>query len=290
MAFEFVHFEDLAEPLTVDRNLQSCQVAGMTLKQLQEKFLSPLNGLGKTVFVRSNAWIGENGVQEILNKKTDLVDDKGIVLASFDKGSMLKTAVPGVALEDSFEIKYAWDLLKINESIIAALDEDLIEGQVYESAVIEGKVQIGKGTKILPGVYIEGNAIIGENCKIGPNCYIRGNTFIGDNCHIGQSVEIKNCLIMDKTNVGHLSYVGDSVLGTRVNFGAGTTVSNLRHDNSNHYSMVQGNLVNTGRRKFGVVIGDGVHTGINTSFYPGRKVWPGMTTLPGEVVSKDKNQ
>lgn len=290
MAFEFVHFEDLAEPLTVDRNLQSCQVAGMALKQLQEKFLSPLNGLDETVFVRSNAWIGESGVQGILNNKTNLIDSEGVVLASLDKGSLSKIAAPGVASEDSFEIKYAWDLLKINESIIAGLHENLIEGQVYESAVIEGKVQIGKGTKILPGVYIEGNAIIGENCKIGPNCYIRGNTFIGDNCHIGQSVEIKNCLIMDKTNVGHLSYVGDSVLGTRVNFGAGTTVSNLRHDNSNHHSMVQGKLVNTGRRKFGVVIGDGVHTGINTSFYPGRKVWPGMTTLPGEVVSKDKNQ
>lgn len=289
MAFEFVHFEDLAEPLTVDRNLQSCQVAGMTLKQLQEKFLDPLSEIDGTVYVRSNAWIGEAGVQKILNSKANLIDDEGIVLASFDKSTLTKTTVPGVSSEDSFEIKYAWDLLKINESIIAELNEDLIEGQVYESAVIEGKVQIGKGTKILPGVYIEGNAIIGENCKIGPNCYIRGNTFIGDNCHIGQSVEIKNCLIMDKTNVGHLSYVGDSVLGTRVNFGAGTTVSNLRHDNSNHHSMVQGKLVNTGRRKFGVIIGDGVHTGINTSFYPGRKVWPGMTTLPGEVVAKDKN-
>ena len=127
----------------------------------------------------------------------------------------------------------------------------------------------------------------GANCKIGPNCYIRGNTSIGDHCHIGQSVEIKNCLILSHTNVGHLSYIGDSVLGEKVNLGAGTTTSNLRHDGKNHRSMVGGVLVDTGRRKFGTIIGDGVHTGINTSIYPGRKLWPHTTTRPGEIVQHD---
>ena len=77
------------------------------------------------------------------------------------------------------------------------------------------------------------------------------------------------------------------MLGENVNFGAGTTVSNLRHDGKNHRSMVCGVLIDTGRRKFGAIIGDGVHTGINTSIYPGRKLWPGTSTLPGEIVSKD---
>ena len=129
--------------------------------------------------------------------------------------------------------------------------------------------------------------VIGTNCKIGPNCYIRGNTSIGDGCHIGQSVEIKNCVILSKTNVGHLSYVGDSVLGERVNFGAGTTTSNLRHDGKNHRSEVNGRVIDTGRRKFGTIVGDRVHTGINTSIYPGRKFWPDTTTLPGEIVRRD---
>ena len=71
------------------------------------------------------------------------------------------------------------------------------------------------------------------------------------------------------------------------NFGAGTITSNLRHDGSNHRSEVEGQLIDTGRRKFGAIIGDGVHTGINTSIYPGRKLGPNTTTLPGEVVSKD---
>ena len=72
-----------------------------------------------------------------------------------------------------------------------------------------------------------------------------------------------------------------------MNFGAGTTVSNFRHDGGNHRSMVGGKLVDTGRRKFGVIVGDGVHRGIGTMIYPGRKLWPNVTTLPGEIIDRD---
>ena len=65
-----------------------------------------------------------------------------------------------------------------------------------------------------------GDVIIGDNCKVGPNCYIRGSTAIGDKCHVGQAVEIKNSILLPGTNVGHLSYLGDSILGEKVNFGA----------------------------------------------------------------------
>jgi bifunctional UDP-N-acetylglucosamine pyrophosphorylase/glucosamine-1-phosphate N-acetyltransferase len=177
--------------------------------------------------------------------------------------------------------------LRANEHHVSALRQSQIEGVVHPAAVIEGVVAIGPGTRILPGVFIEGNVVIGADCKIGPNCYLRGNTSIGDRCHIGQSVEIKNSLILSSTNVGHLSYVGDSVLGERVNLGAGTTTSNLRHDGGNHRSMVGGVLVDTGRRKFGTIVGDGVHTGIQTTIYPGRKFWPGTSTRPGAIVERD---
>ncbi len=187
----------------------------------------------------------------------------------------------------SFIIRYPWDLLRANELYVSALTGDSIHGEIHPLAVIDGTLHLGLGTRILPGVFIEGNVVIGDNCKIGPNCYIRGHTSIGDHCHIGQSVEIKNCLILSNTNVGHLSYIGDSVLGEKVNLGAGTTTSNLRHDGKNHRSMIDGVLIDTGRRKFGTIIGDGVHTGINTSIYPGRKLWPNTTTRPGEIVQHD---
>ena len=186
-----------------------------------------------------------------------------------------------------FNCRYPWDLLAIHERIMAEMSKSELDGDVHDSAVIEGTVRLGKGSRILPGVFIEGNVVIGGNCKIGPNCYIRGATSIGDECHIGQSVEIKNTIILSGTNVGHLSYVGDSILGRGVNFGAGTNVSNLRHDGANHRSMTDDGLIDTGRRKLGVIVGDGVHTGIGTLIYPGRKIWPNMTTLPGETVATD---
>jgi UDP-N-acetylglucosamine diphosphorylase / glucose-1-phosphate thymidylyltransferase / UDP-N-acetylgalactosamine diphosphorylase / glucosamine-1-phosphate N-acetyltransferase / galactosamine-1-phosphate N-acetyltransferase len=183
--------------------------------------------------------------------------------------------------------RYPWDLLGLHELYLERMRASEILGEVHPNAVVEGNLKLGKGSRVLPGVFIEGNVVIGENCKIGPNCYIRGATSIGDSCHIGQSVEIKNSIILDRTNVGHLSYVGDSILGEGVNFGAGTIVSNLRHDGETHRSMVEGTLVDTGRRKLGVIVGDGVHTGIGTLIYPGRKIWPAMTTRPGEVVARD---
>ncbi|MEG2076939.1 MAG: hypothetical protein RRY34_10585, partial [Victivallaceae bacterium] len=137
---------------------------------------------------------------------------------------------------------------------------------------------------ILPGVYIEGNAVIGKNCKIGPNCYIRGNTTIGDNCRIGQAVEVKNSIIMDNVAAAHLAYIGDSVVCSHVNLGAGTVVSNLRHDNNNHRYRIGHMILETDRRKFGAVIGENVSTGIHTAIYPGRSLAPGVVTEPGEIV------
>ena len=92
---------------------------------------------------------------------------------------------------------------------------------------------------------------------------------------------------MNNVSAGHLSYIGDSIIGDSTNLGAGTITANFRHDGKNHRSEVNGQLVDTGRRKFGCVIGNDVHTGIHTSIYPGRKIWPHKSTLPGEIVAKD---
>lgn len=183
-------------------------------------------------------------------------------------------------------IGYPWDLLDANEALLAELEED-IQGEVSPAAHITGIVSIGRGTIIRPGVVIDGPAIIGENCSIGPNAWIRPNSAIGDNCKIGQGSEIKGSILFNGAKVPHLSYAGDSVLGEEVNLGCGTVTANFRHDGKNHSSLVKGELIDTGRRKLGAIFGDHVHTGINTSVYPGRKLWPHTSTLPGEVVKMD---
>ncbi len=271
---------DECQPLSLTRRIEDFPIGNIPLPG-HRKHLPIATG----VTVHPHAWLETTDFAEFIAS-----DDAALV--GFDssalawRGNTPDLSSPRVARQ-SFLIRYPWDILAANERYVSSLAANRIEGEVHPSAVIEGIIHLGRGTRILPGVFIEGNVVIGANCKIGPNCYIRGNTSIGDGCHIGQSVEIKNCLILSQTNVGHLSYVGDSVLGEKVNFGAGTIVSNLRHDGKNHRSMVNGGLIDTGRRKFGCIVGDGVHTGIHTAIYPGRKLWPNTSTRPGEIISKD---
>lgn len=267
-------------PLSLTRGMEDFPIGNIPLSERHRDLPH-----SASVTAHPLSWLDERDYTEFLaGGGTALTAPDGSVLAW--RGNTPDLSSPRIA-EHSFFIRYPWDILSANERYVSSLRENLIEGEVHPTAVIEGVIHVGPGTRILPGVFIEGNVIIGANCKIGPNCYIRGNTSIGNNCHIGQAVEIKNCLILSRTNVGHLSYVGDSVLGERVNFGAGTIVSNLRHDGRNHRSMVNGELIDTGRRKFGCIVGDGVHTGIHTTIYPGRKLWPDTSTRPGEIVSKD---
>jgi bifunctional UDP-N-acetylglucosamine pyrophosphorylase/glucosamine-1-phosphate N-acetyltransferase len=271
---------DECQPLSLTRSIEDFPIGNIPLSE-HRRHLPHATG----ITIHPLAWLDADEFAEFVTSGDKaLAAGDGSALAW--RGSTPDISSARIARQ-SFYIRYPWDLLAANERHVSSLRENRIEGDVHPSAVIEGVIHVGSGTRILPGVFIEGNVVIGANCKIGPNCYIRGNTSIGDNCHIGQSVEIKNCLILSKTNVGHLSYVGDSVLGEKVNFGAGTIVSNLRHDGKNHRSTVNGELIDTGRRKFGCIVGDGVHTGIQTSIYPGRKLWPGTSTRPGEIVKHD---
>lgn len=265
-------------PLTEEGTFSSEQfVAGVTLRNLQERYAP------EGASVTENAWISRED-WEVLDRaeNASLVDSDGAVLGYMGDGSG-----DTIEAQTSFLILYSWDVLKVNEQVVSSLECNEVLGEVSSAAHIEGVIHVGKGTRILPGVFIEGNVVIGENCKIGPNCYIRGNTAIGNDVHIGQAVEVKNSIIGHGSAVGHLSYVGDSILGSGVNFGAATITSNYRHDGSSHWSEIDGKRIDTGRIKFGTIVGDGVHTGIHTAIYPGRKLGPNTTTRPNDSVEKD---
>lgn len=220
--------------------------------------------------------------------KVIVTDENGEVYAEIQPGNSINQAADRVMLDHgSMIIRYPWDILTLNERFITKLSCSEIKGTLRDGVTVDGNIRVGAGSIILPGVYIEGNIVIGEHCKIGPNCYLRGNTSIGNHCHIGQAVEVKNSLLMDNVSAGHLSYIGDSIVCSRTNFGAGTITANFRHDGNNHRSMVEGKLLDTGLRKFGAIIGENVHTGTHTSIYPGRKIWANCSTLPGAIVQKD---
>jgi bifunctional UDP-N-acetylglucosamine pyrophosphorylase/glucosamine-1-phosphate N-acetyltransferase len=184
------------------------------------------------------------------------------------------------------DIGKPWDLLIANEYFLKGQKGE-IHGRIEYGAHVEENVYVGEGTRIRSGAYIEGPTYIGRNCDIGPNCFIRPSTSIGDKVRIGNGVEIKNSIIMDCTNIAHLSYVGDSVIGSNCNLGAGTTIANLRLDEEEVTMKINNKIVCTGRKKLGTIIGDNVKTGVNCMINPGVKIGPNAAVGPGAVVYED---
>lgn len=168
---------------------------------------------------------------------------------------------------------------------------------------IDPRVEIGAGTLILPGTILRGETTIGRDCEIGPNtmirdcsvgdrtevnasqcnestigsdthvgpfAYIRPHCTVGDRIKVGDFVELKNSSIGDGTKISHLTYVGDSDVGQKVNFGCGTITTNY-----------------DGFRKFRCDIGDGAFIGCNTNLVAPVKIGAGAYTAAGSTVTRD---
>ncbi|MDP7282057.1 MAG: sugar phosphate nucleotidyltransferase [Candidatus Undinarchaeales archaeon] len=199
---------------------------------------------------------------------------------------LIPDGVTVIPVEYWRSINYPWELITASKKFIDEAPEEN-KATVEEFVHVTGKLVAGEGTVIKSGVYIEGPVIIGKNCTIGPNAFIRPYTCIGDNCKIGQGVEVKNSIVMNGTCIPHLSYVGDSVIGQNVNFGAGAIMTNLRHDDNNVLVNVKGKQVDTGLRKLGGIVGDNVKFGSNVVINPGKKIGAGSRIWPGVVIYKD---
>lgn len=205
------------------------------------------------------------------------------------KPESIRSAIEGdlAALSDgAIEVRYPWNLLEANVARLRAVD-DRRAGRIEDGATIKGDIVLEKGALIRGGCYIEGPVYIGRDSVVGPFAHLRSDTIIESGCEIGKS-ELYDCVVMRGTSCKHQAYIGHSVIGEDVNIGAGLITADYRHDAGLHSTLVAGEKVDTGRKKLGAFIGDRVHTGIATLIYPGRKVWPGLGTLPGEIVKKDK--
>jgi len=255
------------------------QVMHITEKPEYSEYLSPLsNHVNAGVYLFSQDIFGAiretslsgRGEYEITDSIQFMID-LGIDVQYLEMSDKLMT------------ISRPYDLLDANEYLLSNI-KLRIKGDVEPLATLKGHVSVGKGTLIRAGSYIEGNVVIGRNCDVGPNCYIRSGTSTGDNVRIGSAVEIKNSIIMSGTHIGHLSYVGDSIIGENCNLGAGTKVANLRHDGKTIRVKINGVIVDSGRRKLGVIMGDNVHTGINTAINAGAVIENNTNTTPGELI------
>jgi UDP-N-acetylglucosamine diphosphorylase / glucose-1-phosphate thymidylyltransferase / UDP-N-acetylgalactosamine diphosphorylase / glucosamine-1-phosphate N-acetyltransferase / galactosamine-1-phosphate N-acetyltransferase len=188
--------------------------------------------------------------------------------------------------DDWFDVGRPWDLLDANAWALKRMSPKLL-GTVEQGAHLIGPVSVSESARIRSGAYIEGPVFIDEECDIGPNCFIRSGTSLGKKVRVGNACEIKNSIIMDGTHIGHLSYVGDSIFGEKCNLGAGTITANLRLDDGTISMVVKDQLVNTGRRKLGAILGDNVKTGIKSLFMPGVKVGVNSWIGPNFMVERD---
>ncbi len=176
---------------------------------------------------------------------------------------------------DAFRYKF---LFEIDKPIWECLDS-------ISSYLKNNEIIIGKNCKINPNSCIEGPCIIGDNCEIRFNAYIRGQCIVGDNCIIGHSAELVRCIVMNNTKLSHMNYVGDSVIGNNVNFGAGSICANTRLDRSPISIVHNGKKYETGRKKFGAIIGDNSSVGCNAVLNPGTVLFPNTKLYPCSVSS-----
>ena len=169
---------------------------------------------------------------------------------------------------------YPWEALAGISELIKALGAQL---PADEFDRIGEDVWIAKDATVFTTAYIHGPCIIGHRTEVRQCAFIRGSALVGDNCVVGNSTELKNVILFDNVQVPHYNYVGDSILGYKAHMGAGSITSNVKSDKLLVVIHNEGEEIETGRKKVGALIGDGVEVGCNS------------VLNPGTVVGRDSN-
>lgn len=163
-------------------------------------------------------------------------------------------------------IAWPWDALaRIGETIMEI--GNTLDPSEYDQ--IGGDVWIAKDAQVFESAYIKGPAIIGKGAQVRHCAFIRGNALVGANAVVGNSTELKNVILFDNVQVPHYNYVGDSILGYKAHMGAGSITSNVKSDKKLILVKTEEDLIETGLKKFGAMIGDHVEVGCGTVLNPG---------------------
>ncbi len=203
--------------------------------------------------------------------------------------TLIKDGAKMKALEfDGFwqPIKYPWHVFKVMKYFLANIDRYIDDDtQIAESAVIKGNVYIDKGVKIFDNAVIIGPSYIGKNCIVATNALVR-DSIMNEGCVAGFSTEIARSYL-GRDVWTHTNYIGDSIICDNCSFGSGTVTGNLRLDEKDIAVNIKGEKMSSGTNKFGLICGDNIRCGINTSFMPGVKIGSGSMIGAGLVIPQD---
>lgn len=184
------------------------------------------------------------------------------------------------------DTNYVWQVLPKIKEIARQNAKPLQCKEAYPGVTFKGEmISIGQGTVIEEGAYIAEPTIIGNNCLIRHGAYLRGNIILSDEVVIGHASEVKNSAFFKGAKAPHFNYVGDCIVGSSVNLGAGTKLSNVKILESPVTVRFGGNIIETGLRKFGAILGDFVQTGCNSVLNPGCLLGPYSMVYPNVTAT-----
>ncbi len=191
-----------------------------------------------------------------------------------------------IVAQDWFPVTYPWSVSDIARFMLN-LKEEKKEGVIEEGALIEGKVIMEKGSIIKTGSIITGPVYLGKGTVVGPGAHIREYTILHDDCFLGRGAEIKNSIVFSRTRAPHFCYIGDSLLGEQCNIGAGVVLSNSLLRDYSIKVIIEGKTIDTRRRKWGAVLGNGVKVGANVLVMPGIMVGENALIYPHTLVKRN---
>ena len=160
-----------------------------------------------------------------------------------------------IAKELLEKLEYPWEALSQIEDFIRELGKTL-DPNLYEQKGED--IWIAKSAEVAPTASIHGPAIIDEEAQIRHCAFIRGSAIVGKKAVVGNSTELKNVILFDQVQVPHYNYVGDSILGHKSHMGAGSITSNVKSDKTLVSVKSSEGVIETGRKKFGAMLGDQV--------------------------------
>lgn len=163
-------------------------------------------------------------------------------------------------------LDYPWQALPLIGDFIKKLGSTL-DKEEYDNPV--HNVWIAKSASVAPTACINGPCIIGKNAEVRHCAFIRGNAIVGEGAVVGNSTELKNVVLFNKVQVPHYNYVGDSILGFKPHMGAGSITSNVKSDKTLVKVRCEGDVIETGLKKFGAMLGDNVEVGCGSVLNPG---------------------
>lgn len=176
---------------------------------------------------------------------------------------------------------YPWEVLDQIADYIRTLGPTLSKKEFDQ---IGEDVWIAKDATVFPSAYIGGPCIIDRGAEVRHGAFIRGSAIVGKDVVVGNSVELKNVVLFDGVQVPHYNYVGDSILGYKAHMGAGSITSNVKSDKSLVIVKGQDGLFETGRKKFGAILGDHVEIGCNSVLNPGTVIGRESIVYPTSSV------